>query len=287
VTDAVAVDALTAGDHACVTFTDVEERLDIVAAFVADGLDQGVRVLCFTDSVAPERLAEELAMREVAVAAATDAGRLRISGGDRAWLGGAGIDAAGMVTALADEVEQAVDGGFAGLRVAADMCWAVRPVAGVEELAAFEANVADLFTGGRLTAICQYDREDFDPVTLAFAAQTHPKTVAALAYRDDPVLRVCRQHRPPGVRIAGELDHGDLEPLEQALGEALRLDHDIRVNLVKVRFLDLTAATMILKTALSLPAGRCMTVTCSGQVADTFDLIGADIVAQLRVERVS
>jgi hypothetical protein len=40
----VPVDELTAGDHACLTFSDEEERLDLVAAFVADGEPVGKSV---------------------------------------------------------------------------------------------------------------------------------------------------------------------------------------------------------------------------------------------------
>ena len=39
---------LVLGDHACLTFTDAEERLDIIAAFVRQGLEQGEKVICFT-----------------------------------------------------------------------------------------------------------------------------------------------------------------------------------------------------------------------------------------------
>jgi anti-anti-sigma regulatory factor len=164
------------------------------------------------------------------------------------------------------------------------MWWATQPVAAVQELHAFEAAAADLNTDGQLTAICQYDRDSFDPVTLAFAAEAHAKTVAAVAYHDDALLRICRQHRPPGIRVAGELDYTRLAPLQQALAESLRLDTDIHVNLSRLRFLDVTAATVIAKSALSLPAGRRMIITCSGTVAETLRLVGADEADQLRVQ---
>jgi anti-anti-sigma regulatory factor len=165
------------------------------------------------------------------------------------------------------------------------MCWATRPVAAVRELIAFEKAAAGLFADGHLTAICQYDRDGFDPVTLAFAAEAHPKTVAAVAYHDDALLRICRQHRPPGIRVAGELDFTRLEPMQQALAEALRLDADVHVNLSRLRFIDVTAATAVAKAALSLPTDRKMIVTCIGAVAETFALVGAHEAAQLQVQR--
>jgi anti-anti-sigma regulatory factor len=194
------------------------------------------------------------------------------------------MTAAAALRTLADEIEDACHQGYAGLRVTADMWWATRPVAAARELLAFEAAAGDLCADGRFTAICQYDREGFDPVTLAFAAEAHGKTVAAAAYHDDALLRICRQHRPPGVRIAGELDYTRLEPLQVALAEALRLDTDIHINMAKLRFIDVTAATMIAKAALSLPADRRMILICAADVAATFELVGGTEVGQLRVQ---
>jgi anti-anti-sigma regulatory factor len=282
--DAVTVDAIADGDHVCLTFSDPDERLDIIADFVAGGLDRGHKVLCFTDSLSPQELTEELSWRGIAVVRATADGQLEITDGGRLWFAGGGTSAAATLDTLAAETELARVQGYGGLRVTADMWWATQPVAAVQELHAFEAAAADLNTDGQLTAICQYDRDSFDPVTLAFAAEAHAKTVAAVAYHDDALLRICRQHRPPGIRVAGELDYTRLAPLQQALAESLRLDTDIHVNLSRLRFLDVTAATVIAKSALSLPAGRRMIITCSGTVAETLRLVGADEADQLRVQ---
>jgi anti-anti-sigma regulatory factor len=281
---AVTVDAIADGDHVCLTFSDPDERLDIIADFVAGGLDSDHKVLCFTDSLTPQELTEELSWRGIAVARATADGQLEVADGSRLWFAGGSTSAAATLDTLAAEIERARNQGFGGLRVTADMWWATQPVAAVQELRAFEAAAANLNTDGRFTAICQYDRDSFDPVTLAFAAETHAKTVAAVAYHDDALLRICRQHRPPGIRAAGELDYTRLEPLQQALAESLRLDTEIHVNLSKLRFLDVTAATVIAKSALSLPAERQMIITCSGTVAETLRLVGADEAGQLRVQ---
>ena len=48
--DASRIEDLRPGDHACLTFTDVEERLDLVAAFVRDGIRVATT---WADAVAP------------------------------------------------------------------------------------------------------------------------------------------------------------------------------------------------------------------------------------------
>ncbi|HZM77873.1 MAG TPA: MEDS domain-containing protein [Candidatus Limnocylindrales bacterium] len=281
--DAIVVSELAAGDHACLTFTDPDERLDLVAAFVGDGLQLGQRVICFTDTFAPDELTSELALREIPAREAIGRGQLSMRGSHESWLSGGDAIADRMLRLIADEMRHTVAEGFPGLRVTADMCWATRPVAAVDQLVAFEQGAADLFADGRLTVICQYDRDSFDAVTLAFAARSHGKAVAALAYYDTPLTRICRQHRPPGIRLAGEVDYSHLQPLQQALSEALRLDQMIHVNLNKVSFIDVTAATAIAKSALSLPSDRTMVITCPREVAAVFDAIGADQASQLRL----
>src|SRR5256885_8558030 len=99
------VDELGPGDHACLTFSDPDERLDIVAAFVQAGLDQGDKVLCFTDSVPPERLPVELEQRSVSALDAIRRGQLSVQGSDRSWLAGGQPSARRMVDLLAGQLD--------------------------------------------------------------------------------------------------------------------------------------------------------------------------------------
>jgi anti-anti-sigma factor len=265
----IAVDRLEPGDHACLTFSDPEERLDLLAAFVSAGLERGDKVICYGDDYRAE-----LGRRGVPVQRMTR---------DLLWAAGGQPDAKAMVERLAGELSRATDEGRPGLRIAADMCWAARPQAGAEQLLAFENEVGRLFPAGRLTAVCEYDRESFDPVTLAYASRVHPRTVAATVYHDDPVLRICRQHIPPGVRVAGELDYTHADVLRDALAEAVRLDPDVHLNLGQLRFIDAGASAVILRAAADLPDGRQLVVVTSRRMERTLQLAGAHRVRQMRL----
>ena len=87
------------------------------------------------------------------------------------------------------------------------MSWALRPVTGVEQLPRFEEGIAAALAGTTASVLCQYDRDRFDAVTLASVAGFHTLSVAAATYHAGPLLRICRQYAPPGIRIAGELDY--------------------------------------------------------------------------------
>jgi hypothetical protein len=277
------VEALVPGDHACLTFSDPDERLDIVAAFVRDGLRSSTKVMCVTESIPPEKLSQELSERGVPVAQALPTNQLMIFSSDESWLADGEVTAAKMIERIGRHLAEAEAQGFAGLRLSADMCWVKRPIAAADQLPVFESEVGKLFGDGRLTAVCQYDRETFDAVTLAFATATHPRLVAAAVYYEDAVLRICRQHLPSGIRVAGEIDFHHIDELMLALNEALRLDHDIQVNLASLRFIDAATASAISHAALSLPAGRVMSILCNGAVLRMLRLVGATDIPAVRV----
>ena len=266
------VDRLAPGDHACLTFSDPEERLDLLAAFVSAGVDRGEAVVCFTDAMRVDQLRADLRRRGV-----PPGETVRCTA--ELWGAGASPDASVMVRHLADEVGRAPR----GLRVSIDMCWAARPQAGAEQLLVFENEVAKLFADGGLTAMCEYDREAFDPVTLAYAARTHPRTVAARVYYEGAALRICRQHVPPGVRVAGELHADDADALRDALAEAVRLDPDVHLNLAHLRSLDDGAAAVIVRAAAGLPRNRHMIVVGDHRTGRTLQVAGAHGVPNLRV----
>jgi len=283
VADPSTVDDLRPGDHACLTFSDADERLDIVAAFVLDGLKSGHKVVCYTHQVSPEALTGQLTDRGLPVAEAVTSGRLEVSGAGESYLEGGAFAADRMMDTLAAQISRSEREGYAGLRLSADMCWALRPVGGLEELVDFESQVARLFADGRATAVCQYDRECFDPVTLSSITATHGRVVAAVTYFDDALLRVCRQHIPPGVRVAGEIDFRHADVLANALGEAVRLDEHIHVNLAQLTFMDAAAAGVVVQAAVGMAAGQRMTVTCQPLVAKVFHAFGAGAAQQLRI----
>src|SRR6185437_17183680 len=104
----------------------------------------------------------------------------------------------------------------------------------------------------RVTILCQYDREKFDPVTLASVTPLHTRSVAAATYHADAVLRICRQYAPPGIRIAGEIDYRAEEPLALALAEAVRLDGDVTLNMAALAFADAPSIAMIADAARTM-----------------------------------
>jgi hypothetical protein len=279
------VDQLNPGDHACLTFSDEEERLDIVAAFVRDGLSAGHRVLCYTAAYPPAELHGRLVNRGVPAASAVQPDQLQLRP-TQEWLAGAGFQPVRVLDELTVAIDRAGVDGYPGVRVAADMGWAAEPVLGVEHLVTFEKQVNQLFAEARVTAVCQYDRQQFDAVTLASTTAVHSCAVAATVYHDDPVLRICRQHSPGGIRVSGELDYTALGPLRDALTEAVRLGAHLNVNLRQLRFIDAASAGALVQAAATLPDRHTLTVICRRLVATVLCHVGAQQVPAMRIRTV-
>jgi anti-anti-sigma regulatory factor len=265
---------LAVNDHACLTFGEPEELFDLTAAFVRDGLSGGLKVVWLTDS-APGHALGQLTRRGVAVRQAVDAGQMSALACENYLLSGQAFAAGPALSWLSSQKALCRDEGFPGLRLAVDMSWALRPITGVEQLPEFEHGVADVLADSAVSILCQYDRERFDPVTLASVAALHTRSVAAATYYQDAVLRICRQYAPPGIRLAGEIDYHAEEPLSLALAEALRLDGTITVNMAALSFIDAFCMRMIVTAARSVRAPRQVVLECPPGMTVTFALFGA------------
>jgi anti-anti-sigma regulatory factor len=265
---------LTVNDHACLTFGDSEELLDLTAAFVRDGLAGGLKVVWLSEAGAGQATAE-LVRRGIAVEPALASGRMAAAGYEGHLLSGRAFSAGKAMGWLSGQMAACRTEGFPGLRVAVDMSWALRPVAGVEQLPDFEEGITAALAGTTVSVLCQYDRERFDPVTLATVTAFHTRSVAAATYHADAVLRICRQYAPPGIRLAGELDHRREEPLALALAEAIRLEGDITVNMARLVFIDASCARMILDAARGVAGSRAVVLQCHRRIAARFVLLGA------------
>jgi len=273
---------LTVNDHACLTFGDAEELLDLTAAFVRDGLSAGLKVLWLNDTPARQAL-PELGQRGVDTRAAVASGQLVTASCEGSVLSGQAFTPDAALGWLQGQIAACQRAGFGGLRVAVDMSWALRPVSGVERLPEFEEQAAAALTGTSVSLLCQYDRERFDPVTLAQVAACHDHSVAAATYHADAVLRVCRQYTPPGVRLAGEIDFRAEETLAAALTEAIRIDGDITVNMTALTFIDAACIRMLINAARGLPPPRRMLVRCPPAVARMCSLMGGDEALDMTV----
>jgi hypothetical protein len=272
---------LRADDHACLTFGEREELMDLTAAFVRDGLAGGLRVVVVSDI--PLLAEARLGKRGVATGPALAARRMIIASCRDTLMGPGGFSAGHAIGWLRGQLDASRQEGYPGMRVAMDMGWALRPMAGIQELPELEEQIAAAVCGAGMSVLCGYDRERFDPVTLASVAPYHSHSVAAATYHDDPVLRICRQYVPPGIRLAGEMDFLASEALTLALSEAIRIDGDITINMTDLSFIDGSSIRMIMEAAASLAPDRAVVLRASPGIGARFVQFGAGDLPQIRM----
>jgi len=273
------VTELSKDAHACLTFGEPDDLLDLTAAFVRDGLASGFRVVVLSDS--PQLAVAKLGWREIAAEAAVAAGQMVMAASQDGLVGSQGFSAEQAMGWLRDQLADSRRQGYEGTRVALDMGWALRPMTGIEELPVLEEEIAAAVSGAGMSVLCGYDRERFDPVTLALIAPFHSHAVAAATYYDDPVLRICRQYVPPGIRLAGEMDFLTTDALALALGEAIRIDGDITINMANLSFIDASSIRMIMEAAASLDPSRAVILRCRPAIEARFAQLGVDRLPQV------
>src|SRR3984885_15021354 len=231
----------------------------------------------------PGPAVSELSRRGGKVKPGVGAGQMTAAGCESQLLSGQVFSADAAIGWLTRQLASSEELGFPGLRIAVDMSWALRPVTGIEQLPEFEEGIAAALAGTTASVLCQYDRDRFDPVTLASVAAPHSRSVAPATYHADAVLRICRQYAPPGIRIAGEIDYLAEEPLTLALAEAVRLDGDITVNMAALAFIDGFCARMIADPARMLAGSRTVILQCLPEVAAGFARLGLDHLPGIRL----
>jgi len=259
-----AVDRLRLGDHVCWDFDDDDARLETIARFVEGGIRAHHRVLYLTETDLPARLRTALRDRGVPVDELLAVGQL---------------DPAARIAALADYVAAARRDGYAGVRVVADMSGAAGAADAIERMAWFEANLNPVFTGGRVMAICLYDRRVFTAAELSRLGPAHPATARP---QDDPatwapLLRAVRLPEGSGLRLVGAADAANRYAVAALLGwlvgDAVRAGRAALLDLAGLQFADVAAAEAMVAAGRAVPAGLRLT-GCRPEIGQLITLVG-------------
>src|SRR5256885_3748493 len=115
------VERLALGDHVCWVFEDQDECLAAMVRFVATGLAAREGVLYLTGSLSPASLVAGLEAHGVAAQRAIESGQLRVAPAADVYLSDGRFDPTAVLDACARYIDQAVEDGYAGLRVIGDM----------------------------------------------------------------------------------------------------------------------------------------------------------------------
>jgi signal transduction histidine kinase/ActR/RegA family two-component response regulator len=168
---------LRQGDHLCLIYDRAAERMAALVPFLKRGLAAGERCLYLADDTTTDLAEEALLSEGIDVDRERERGALVLLTRRDGFLRDGRFDPGAMTDLLRQAEQEALDDGFAGLRVASEMSWCLGHAPGSERFLEYEALLNRFLDGSRSIGLCQYDRSRFTPQVVYDILHTHPFAV--------------------------------------------------------------------------------------------------------------
>ncbi len=166
-------------DHLCRLYQTQEEQLATVVPFLRCGLERDERCLYVADDQTAATILEALGAAGVDTAAALGNGALQIACAGQTFLKQGRFYPEAMICLLEDAVRAAKEAGFAALRTAGEMSWALADGPGSDLLIDFEAKLNSFVADHDILALCQYHCQRFPSRFILDVIRTHPLVIHA------------------------------------------------------------------------------------------------------------
>lgn len=161
--------------HLALIYDSKEEQFAAAVPAIRIGLARRERCVYVADDNSTRDVIAALREGGIDVDAALESGSLTIATRrDTTLKGGGGFVPETLLRFWADAAEAATAAGFSGLRIVAEMTWALHGDPGAERLIEFEAKVNDLVRSHPIVGICQYHRGRFTPEAILNVIRVHP-----------------------------------------------------------------------------------------------------------------
>lgn len=230
-------EVVTPGTHVCWVVDGASRYLEGATAVLADSRVTGHKTMVF----GPAGSATLHALDPVAALSADprisilDAGRL-VPGP--------------MLDAIRREAALALDEGYDGLTVMADMDWLLPLDADTHTIVGFELLLDEVVAELGTTVICAYQRASFEPQLIMGALGVHP---ARVGHHDEPPFRLVSAGDGRWV-LAGEIDASAAPLLQAVLPPALQRD-PCEVDVSDLRFIDAAGMRALAHAAVTARVG--------------------------------
>lgn len=163
--------------HICGFFDSEDERYDVILPYLKEGLENNEEVLNILETTSYAHHAERLNAAGITYEEKLSTGQLKVLSADETYLKGGYFAADKMYKLLEETLIESKENGYDGVRACGDMAWALRGVAGTDELVEYEARLNQLTPQHSCSLICMYDINKFSGKTLADVLATHPYVI--------------------------------------------------------------------------------------------------------------
>jgi signal transduction histidine kinase len=168
------VGKLRQGQHACLLYDTHDDPLAVVAPFAALGLAVGERCVYVVGEHREEDIERSLTALGVEVAGLRARGALVLMSRWEVSFPDGEFDPSAMMAYVRQAIAQSLKDGFTGLRVVAEMTWALQMGVGANKLIHYEALGNHLYPDEPLVAVCMYNRSRFPAAVCHDALRVHP-----------------------------------------------------------------------------------------------------------------
>ncbi len=170
---------LRPGEHLLFLHESEAEQREWTVPFLCEGLERGEQVMYALDMTSPETVVRDLQAAGLDAEAYLHSGQLGLLSVREVYFPGGCFDPEAMLHAWDRLVDQALEQGYTGLRVTAEMTWGLRRWPGSRRMLEYEYKVNSLFPDRLFIALCQYDQRRFSAAELLEAIAVHPEVVTA------------------------------------------------------------------------------------------------------------
>ncbi len=163
--------------NACLIYGDEDDPIRSLVPYVVAGLAAGERCIYVVGEHDSDHLLACLRDAGVDVEREQARGALVVVTRWEVSFPGGTFDPQAMIGYVRLAIRDALDAGFAGLRILAEMTWALQSGVGHARLIHYEALGCGLYPDEPLVAVCMYDRSRFPEGVCREALRTHPLVV--------------------------------------------------------------------------------------------------------------
>ena len=156
-----------------------------------------------------------------------------------------------------EQVRAAIGDGFTGLSVTGDMRWLTELDVTLGDICDYENRCTGIVEDLPASALCVYDRRDFDDRTLAHAGHAHPicrgRGVGPAGVFVSRMMEIAAAG-PGALRLSGEVDVSNVPSLTSALRATAEGREALLLDVGALDFIDVAGMRSIQRLALALAA---------------------------------
>lgn len=176
---------LKLGEHLCWLYETEEEHCKILTPFLRQGLEQNEKIIYIMGAHDEDAILQYLRENDIQAETFLRRNQLKLLPAPESYLRGGAFDPDRMIEFLRALTQQALDEGFSGLRLTAEMSWASDGARGSERLPEYESKLNLLFRRSPCLGLYQFDRRRFDPTFLLSILAIHPLTLIGTTLHDN------------------------------------------------------------------------------------------------------